>query len=72
MPKKIMFNNDGSSIQVSSWQTIYNSTKPLPCYIKFQDESLGFLSLRSFPKVLRYHTSSKKEGHVLIIIKLFN
>ena len=62
---------DGSSTKVSSWQKIYNSETPLPNWIDLQDESLGHMKLRqSGPKVLRYHTPSKKQGHEEYYAKL--
>ena len=52
---------NGSSIAISSWQTIYNTETYLPCFLDLQD--LGYMRLKLGPLVLRFHGSSKKEGH---------
>ena len=62
LPKKktpVIIN--GCSKEKSSWQTIYNSTTFLPYYLDLED--LGYMKLKSGPQVLRFHVSSKKEGH---------
>ena len=60
-PKTITFENGVSSKK--SAQTILNTEEPLPEYIDLSSDELGFLKLRSFPSVMRIHSSKKKEGH---------
>ena len=61
-PKSVVFDLDGASLDISS-QMIFNTETFLPRYVKLKSEKLGYLRLRSFPSVLRIHSSKKKEGH---------
>ena len=55
------FDNGGCSTDLSD-QRIFNTELCLPKHIMLK-ENLGFMRLRTFPQVLRYHTSKRKEGH---------
>ena len=61
-PKKVVFDNNGASEAKSSKQ-IFNTEDFLPHYVELRDKKLGFLRLRTFPSVLRIHSSNKKDGH---------
>ena len=64
-PKRVKgsksFEEDGVFLEDLSSSTIINSEIQLPKYIKLQTGE--FMRLRSYPLVLRYHNSKKKEGH---------
>ena len=57
----IKFDNDGCSTE-NSEQTIFNTEIMLPHHLRLKD-NFGYMRLRRFPLVLRYHTSKRKEGH---------
>ena len=59
--KKSKFDNDGCSMELSD-QSIYNTSIRLPKHISLK-ENMGIMRLRTFPQVLRYHASKRKEGH---------
>ena len=61
IPKSTQFDNEGCSTDLSD-QTIYNTFILLPNHITLK-ENMGILRLRTFPQVLRYHLSKRKEGH---------
>lgn len=60
VPKKVEFEN-GSSKEKSNQSIFGHADKKLPRYIKL--DGLGFMRLRSFPAVLRIHSSKKKEDY---------
>ena len=62
LPKSVVFDDDGVSIQKSK-ESIFNTDEFLPQYIDLSSKNLGVLRLRSFPAILRIHSSKKKEGH---------
>lgn len=62
IPKKVILDKDGISIDEMSDQCIFNTEIRLPKYIEI-GENLGFMRLRTYPAVLRIHSSKKKEGH---------
>ena len=61
-PKTVVFNENGGSEKLSS-KKIYNTEEFLPQYVKLTSEKMGFLRLRTFPAILRIHSSKKKEGY---------
>ena len=62
IPKYVKFSPDGSSEQ-KSHEKVFDSEECLPKYLDLNSQQLGYLRLRSFPAVLRIHSSKKKEGH---------
>ena len=62
VPKRIIFDENGCSNEVSD-QRIFNSNTKLPKYISLEASGYGKMRLRSFPAVMRIHSSKKKEGH---------
>ena len=61
-PKTAVFDENGASERLSS-KKFYNREEFLPQYVKLTSENLGFLRLRTFPAILRIHSSKKKDGH---------
>jgi hypothetical protein len=61
LPKKIEWTDGGTSIEITT-QKILNTNKKLPKYIHL-NHNFGFMRLRTFPAVLRIHSSKRKEGH---------
>ena len=63
VPKRITFDEDGCSNEFSD-QTIYHhTTEKLPKYLSLKGSGNGKMNLRSFPAVMRIHSSKKKDGH---------
>ena len=63
VPKRITFDEDGCSNELSD-QTIYHhTTEKLPKYLSLKGSGNGKMNLRSFPAVMRIHSSKKKDGH---------
>ena len=63
LPKNIQIEEDGCSIDKNpSFEKIFNSEVFLPKYISLLD-GFGFMRLRTYPIVLRVHSSKRKEGH---------
>ena len=62
VPKRIIFDDDGCSNEWSD-QEIFHEPKKLPRYISMERSGYGKMRLRSFPAVMRIHSSKKKEGH---------
>ncbi len=65
IPKDVTFDPTGKCMrpQDESDKVIFNSEISLPKYVSLEDAALGNLRLRLYPAVLRFHNSSKKEGH---------
>ncbi len=64
VPKDTTFDDDGNSVDSSeTGQKMFNSEVSLPKYISLEESGLGFMRLRMYPSVLRFHNSKKKEGH---------
>lgn len=61
LPKTIEMDENGCSKNLSL-QTVFGSETCLPNYIKLEND-LGYMRLRTFPQVLRIHSSKRKEGH---------
>ena len=61
LPKKANIDEDGCSKNLSS-QKVFNSDIYLPKYINLND-GMGCMRLRTYPAVLRFHSSKRKEGH---------
>ena len=61
LPIKAEIASDGCSKDLSS-SKIFNSNVNLPKHIELGD-GLGYMRLRTFPAVLRIHSSKRKEGH---------
>ena len=57
-----IFDADGNSQELSE-QKIFGSSTMLPKYLDLTSSKLGFLRLRTFPAILRTHSSKRKEGH---------
>lgn len=64
-PKRVKesksFEEEDVYLEELSDTTVFNTDVQLPRYIKLQTGE--FMRLRSYPMVLRYHNSKKKEGH---------